>query len=458
MKALKWILIIGGGLVVFLVAALVLIPMFIDVNKHKPEIEKLVSEAAGRPFAIDGNIQPSLFPWAGFSLTDMRLGNPEGFDDKEMIRIRAFEARVKLLPLISKDIQVKRFVVKQPRIVLIRNTKGAANWEGFGASASEKAPSKPPKDGTPPEAGLPIKSLTVGELAVTEGTFLWRDDAAGTRKEIQDFQLVIRDLTMDRAVPFSFSARIDTRPVSADGRIGPLSGDVNTGKLPIDLVVRAMDQAELALKGQVEKLAADPRFDLTVSVPEFSPRKFLAGLGQDVPVETADPKVLSRLSLKARVNGNPKKVTIQSGTLVLDDSTMTFTAKMTDFSRPELWINMDIDALDADRYMPPATTSGAKGPSPAQPTGSGKSTKTDYTPLRRLILDGHLKIGKLIAKRAKMQQVRLTVKAKGGLIQVSPKMNMYKGDVSGRAVINVTRDTPRLRYGCRQRIFRSTRS
>ena len=41
MKAVKWILIIGGGLVALLVAALVLIPMFVDVNKHKPEIEKV---------------------------------------------------------------------------------------------------------------------------------------------------------------------------------------------------------------------------------------------------------------------------------------------------------------------------------------------------------------------------------------------------------------------------------
>lgn len=443
MKAVKWILIIGGGLAVLFLAVLVLAPMFIDVNKHKSEIEKVVSETAGRPFAIDGNIQLSLFPWAGFSLSELRLGNPDGFEEKDMVRISAFEVRVKLLPLISKNIQVNRFVLKNPRIVLIKTKKGRGNWEGLGPSAPDKTPSTTEPTGQPPEAGLPIKSLTVGELAVTGGTLLWRDEAAGTQNEVEEFELVIRNLSLERAVPLSFSARVDTKPVSAEGRIGPLSGDMVQGKLPIDLVIKAMGQVELALKGHLENPAADPQFDLSVGVPEFSPRKFMAALGKELPAKTADPKALNRLSFKARIKGNPKKAAIQNGTLILDDSTTTFTANIKDFSRPELWFNMDIDSLDADRYLPPEGASRAKDPSPT-PTGkSDRKKKTDYTPLRRMILDGQMKIGRLIAGGAKMEKVRLTVKAKGGVIQISPKMTMYQGDVSGKTIINVTRSTPK---------------
>jgi len=48
-RTIKWVLIIGGGLIVVFVAALVLIPRFIDVKRYKPQIEAEVSKATGYP-------------------------------------------------------------------------------------------------------------------------------------------------------------------------------------------------------------------------------------------------------------------------------------------------------------------------------------------------------------------------------------------------------------------------
>ncbi|MBW1836947.1 MAG: AsmA family protein, partial [Deltaproteobacteria bacterium] len=98
MKVLKWILIIGGGLVVLVIAALLAIPMFVDINKYKPAIEKKVTAATGRPFSIGSDLDLSLFPFAGVRFADLQLGNPPGFKDKEFVKIKLFEVRVKLLP------------------------------------------------------------------------------------------------------------------------------------------------------------------------------------------------------------------------------------------------------------------------------------------------------------------------------------------------------------------------
>ena len=51
-KAVKWVIIIVGGLIILLIAALLVIPLFWDVQKYKPEIEKRVADATGRPFSI----------------------------------------------------------------------------------------------------------------------------------------------------------------------------------------------------------------------------------------------------------------------------------------------------------------------------------------------------------------------------------------------------------------------
>ena len=75
-KVIKWVIIVGGGLVALVIIALLIVPSFVDLQSYKPRIEKMVSEATGRPFSIGGDIDLSLFPWVGFSSSDIHLGNP----------------------------------------------------------------------------------------------------------------------------------------------------------------------------------------------------------------------------------------------------------------------------------------------------------------------------------------------------------------------------------------------
>ena len=86
--------------------------------------------------------------------------------------IKSFDVEVKLLPLISKDVQVKRFVVDGLRLGMEKNKEGRGNWEGLG-KRPDKAPPAPPKDTArkpeeKAEVGLPITGLEVGEFAGTE--------------------------------------------------------------------------------------------------------------------------------------------------------------------------------------------------------------------------------------------------------------------------------------------------
>jgi len=115
MKALKWLLIIGGGVAALVIAALLIIPLFVDVEQYKPEIEKQVSSAVGRPFAIKGPLKLSLFPWAGVALSDLHLGSPPGYREQDLLFVKSFDVRMKLLPLLFKDVQVQRFVIDGPK-------------------------------------------------------------------------------------------------------------------------------------------------------------------------------------------------------------------------------------------------------------------------------------------------------------------------------------------------------
>lgn len=132
---LKWILMGGGLLLVLIVGAIVLIPRFVDVQKYKPMIEELVTEQTGRSFSMGDDIDLSVFPWVGVRLSDLHLGSPKGFENKDMIAIKQFEVRLRVIPLLSRKIEVSTFVVDTPRFFLEKAKNGKANWENIGPVA-----------------------------------------------------------------------------------------------------------------------------------------------------------------------------------------------------------------------------------------------------------------------------------------------------------------------------------
>ena len=446
-KVIKWTSIGVGILVVLVIAALIIVPMFVDIQKYKPEIEQKVSEAVGRPFTIGGELQLSLFPWAGIAFTDLHLGNPPGFKEKDFVSLKSFDVKVKLIPLISKDIQVKRFVLKGPRIALIKSKAGRGNWEGIG-KPSKKAPTKDrEKKAEKPAAkaggGLPLKSLAVGKFAITEGSVLWVDHAKGERKEISDITLHLKDVSFDRPIKIEFSALLDGRPLSLKGSVGPVGKDPGKGAVPIDFAVKALKQVDMSLKGKIVSPANKPQFDLALQVSPFSPRKLMEALGQTFPVVTADPKALTRVALKTRLEGDQNKVTISDGALDLDESKLKFVVKAREFSKPNVMFDLNLDKIDLDRYLPPpGEKKGAEEKTAAKAPAVKK--KIDYTPLRKLVLDGTIRVGNLKANQAKIQDVYVKVVGKNGHFRLDPlNLKLYQGEVSAKGALDVRGDTPK---------------
>jgi AsmA protein len=440
---LKWGAIIVGCLAVVIIAALLIIPIFVNVQKYKPVLENKVVEATGRPFSVGDDLKLSLFPWAGISFSDLQLGNTAGFAEKEFVKIKSFEIRVKLLPLISKKIQIKRFVMDEPQIVLVKNKNGRVNWEQPKQQQTGTASKKPvPTDSPAGMGGLPISALTVGNFSIKNGSVLWIDHTTNTRKEVKDISLILKDVSLDRPVQLKFSAELDKKPLSLEGTVGPVGNGFEKGVVPLDLSLKALKQLAIHLKGNLENPATTPGVDLDITVDQFSPRELVAALGQAFPVDTTDPKALSSVDLKAHLKADANRVVVSSGVMNLDQSRLDFSATAAQFSRPNLKFDLNLDQINLDRYLPPKSDppSAEKAPAPAK----DQKKKTDYTPLRRLIADGLIRIGQLTINKASIQDVYLKIKAKNGLFNLDPiKLNMYQGNAKGKALLNVVHDIPR---------------
>jgi AsmA protein len=437
---LKWAGLAVVCLAVVVIAALLIIPAFVDVKQFKAPLEKYLSEASGRPVSVGDDVRLSLFPWAGVSFSDLRLGNTSGFVEKEFAMVKSFEVRIRLLPLLFREVQVDRLSVNEPRIFMVKNKDGRVSWDFGGSGPETKPPAAAPKSAPGAMSGLPITSLAVGELSLQNGSVVLIDHGTGSRHDVSGLNILLKDVTLDRPVRIAISALIHQKPVSAEGRFGPVGANLGQGAVPFEFKVSAFNQMNLQLNGSAENLLVAPRINGTLDVTEFSPRKLFAEIGQYLP-PTADPRVLERLALKAVVKAEAKAVTLSGAVLSLDDSKLSFAATATEFSKPNLTCDLNLDHIDVDRYLPPKAPVAAGQPADAKLAAPRR--QTDYGPLRTLVLNGTAKIGKLSVNQAKLEDVNLKVTARDGILSLDPfAMKLYQGTVSGKSVVNVKGASP----------------
>ena len=441
MKAtLKWAGLAVVCLAVVVIAALLIIPAFVDMKQFKAPLEKYLSEASGRPVSVGDDVRLSLFPWAGVSFSDLRLGNTPGFVEKEFAMVKSFEARIRLLPLLSREVRVDRLSVNEPRIFMVRNKDGRVSWDFGDGGPETKPPTAAPKSAPGAMPGLPITSLAVGELSLKNGSVVLIDHGTGSHHEVSGVNILLKDVTLDRPVRITLSALIHQKPVSADGRFGPVGANLGQGAVPFEFMISAFNQMNLQLNGSAENLLVAPRVNVTLDVTEFSPRTLFAEIGQPLP-PTADPKALERLALKVAVKADAKAVVLSGAVLSLDDSKLSFAATATEFSKHNLAFDFNLDHIDLDRYLPPKTPAAAGQPADAKPAAPRR--QTDYGPLRTLVLNGTAKIGKLSVNQAKLEDVNLKVTARDGILSLDPfAMKLYQGTVSGKIVVNVKGASP----------------
>jgi AsmA protein len=107
------------------------------------------------------------------------------------------------------------------------------------------------------------------------------------------------------------------------------------------------------------------------------------------------------------------------------------------FANPAINFDIELDQLDADLYLPKKAA--AETPKPAaQP-----EQPFDLSALRKLNLDGSLRIGSLKVANVKSKNLRVDVKAHGGVVNVSPlSANLYDGSVNGNITVDAAQATP----------------
>jgi AsmA protein len=311
------------AILALIMGMLLAVPFFIDVNDYKPQITQAVEDATGRAFQI-GEIKASLFPWVGVRLDNVRLANRAGFSDRDFLKVGSLNIQLDLLPLFSKQIEVKRFTLDAPELFLERNVEGKGNWEDLTGSAppsTGEAVTEEDRTKKKPTDSPLLAAFNAKSMQLNHGHFMWVDRATGDQLELSDLQVDINDVQINHPVEVKASARLFGEAITLEARVGPL-GDVS--KLNID---RLPLQAEL----KSTSLALRPFIPWLPEFPEFLGEAADARLRLDLKLEqrpdgmrlsTGEVSLTAKVAVDAKWKAemaNGKRIQLKNFELSLND-------------------------------------------------------------------------------------------------------------------------------------------
>ena len=414
-----------------LVVTVMLMPVLINVQKYVPEIEKSISKASGRPFSIGPDVTVSFFPWLSLTFSDLRLGNPPGFVSDALVKIDSFEARVKLLPLLKKEIRISRFVVGGLEVNLEKNSDGKDNWGTLRTMAL-------------PRLDLLQDNIFCTLLAVTDGTVNWIDRTDHVRHSVEDLMLLLNNVQADRHIALDFKASFDGRPITLEGKIGPFRQKQGDESFPLDIGFRLVDTLQGQVQGKLENWGAAPVYDVALKLSSFSPRKLFTALGVPFPVEAADPTTFQTAGFELAVKGSRDGLTVEEGTARFDDTTMSFSGEVKDLKKPHIGFSLDIDRLDLDRYFLPNREEEESAKAEHRDSAMGMIHRLAGT----ASLAGTMNIQTLKIYGATGSNVKSVIGGNEGIVTLdNTSMQLYGGQLQANLTADLTGETPRMRVG-----------
>ncbi len=479
-KLLRVILYLLGGLLLLIVAAAIIVPLVVDPNDFKDEIAQVVESKTGRALAIEGDLGLSVFPWLGLEIGPTSLSNAPGFSEAPFAQMDAVEVRVKLMPLLRKELEMDTVLLKGLRLSLEKNAQGKTNWEDLAAAPAEEAAPAPEEE--PSAEQLTLASLAIGGVEVSDAGVIWDDQQAGARYEVSGLNLRTGAIAPGQAVPVELELVVNSAQPKLSGPLAfagtvALSDDSQTvtltdAKLETDLAgdplpggqlkselgfdtslnleAQTLALSDLVLKAlglQVEGqlngtgVLGDAVFDGQFRVKEFAPRDVIKALGQAVP-EVSDPAVLSRAEAALKLAATKDSVRLSDILIKLDDSTIKGDLKVANFAKPAIRFGLHLDQIDVDRYLPPQSDQPPATPTTAAAPGP---QLIPVDTLRGLDVDGEFTIDKLKAVQLRSTDIRMKLLAKGGVVRLHPaSAAMYQGKYQGDIKLDVRGKQPKI--------------
>ncbi|WP_417428951.1 AsmA family protein [Kiloniella sp.] len=449
---MKKILLSIGGLILLVIAVLLVAPFFISLEDYKPEIAAKAKEATGRDLKIGGKISLSLFPTVAVEVNDVALANYEQGQSKDMVTLEQMALELQVMPLLSSEVVIDRFVLVKPVINLEVDKNGKPNWELEGAqdpaSDTAAAESSEVSEGG---SSTSLSGLSLGDVRIQDGELHFTDLSSGTKEDIEALNL---EISLDAL----------SKPLSVDGRLDWKAETINL-KADIANLESLMNGASTALEASVS--SSPVNFSFNGTAQQASAFALAGALDLDVPsvkgltdwvgapIERQNEETFGQLSVKGQLDLNGSVVAFDDVSLAFDALTAQGALKIDSSGAvPNIVAALSTGVLDITPYLPPETaatddastgnTSGEAATAQSASADQGwDDTPIDFSGLKSVNADLALKSEGVKIRKITIGVSELGILLQGGKLTADLKqLALYDGQARGKVVLDSSKATP----------------
>jgi uncharacterized protein involved in outer membrane biogenesis len=288
-KAIKWISIITGTLILLLIVGAIALPFIIPLEKIKDFALKQISQTIDREIKIE---KVSFDIFSGIKLEKFSISNRQGFAKKPFVSADAIALRYAFWPLFKRQILIQEVSLIKPEILIEKSASGEFNF-------SDLTKKKPAQEKEKKDLGF---TMVIDTFSIQNGRLTYKDYGTNTSSELKNANLTLSGITLALLNPIdlkmSATANLKNKdiPLSLAGKIGlDLKNEII--KLPSLYLNVAGETANIS--ATVSRFKAGPAIDFSVSSKKISVDPLIAVFtaGASAPKEK-----LPRGELTRRVN------------------------------------------------------------------------------------------------------------------------------------------------------------
>ena len=232
-------------ILVLVVGSILALPFLIDLNRYQDQYKPLIEDALNRKVQLQ-DIRLTIWPRIGARVAGFTVLDDPAFGSNAFASLASLDIGVKLMPLLSGQVEVEEIALRDPVITVIKNKNGVLNVSTIGRTgvAAPKTPSRAPSPST--EGPLKILALlAVDRVSITGGTLTYRDQSAAKATEyiVQDMEILLQGVRLGQTPTLHVGMLVQplNLPVKLNGTFGPLKESTDIDAINLQLTLGKTD-------------------------------------------------------------------------------------------------------------------------------------------------------------------------------------------------------------------------
>jgi Uncharacterized protein involved in outer membrane biogenesis len=427
----RWKLSVSIIITFFLVLFIVLYALVsrYDFNTLKPQISQKVHDATGRELTLRGDIKLKIGLTPSLMVEGVSFQNAPWGSQPEMVTAKRFDVKVAILPLIRGNIEIKRFILVEPQILIETNSSGKSNltFETPKAQVEEK-----PKETQPKKGEVKFPALTLNQVKIEKGSFTYKNGQSKKTYAIKIDSLSLEEKNASSPMTLKIKGAYGKEVFELAGTLGPLSALLTADQpWPVDLKAKT-GWLNLRVNGSLQNVKTQPKLDLNVHIQGNDLVKIAKAANTTTTIK-------GPFDITARLqNPQPKVYQLSDLKTKIAESDLSGSAAVNLINNhPLLTGNLSSKNLDLRVFFPPSSASQEKNGTPVvKKRKRDKVFSPDPLPLEGLNkVDAalNLRFDKVLLPRIALNNLVLDATLKDGSLVMKPvKARIGGGSLDGR--------------------------